>query len=474
MDDLNAYFSIIEPRLLSHVKGKPAQFIRLYLKQKYLSEEAFKERICGKKHGQSYYSTLHTRTIKILQALAIISTPKGASIVKKKYDLCQKKFAIGQKFLNQGQRSEGLRVIKKAHNLAVKYDFSHLACELSSILYRNHINYDSPSRKTEHYAEQVNYYLYNYTAEKKAEYHYFKAIGQINRSLQPELIQQTIEKVERLKGTSIRFKVYETTLKSFFGFHTGNYTLVINTCINTISFLQNKEGVYSSHNLIFSLHLGIAQMAMAQYEKAEESFTKAEKFAPVKSRNDYAVRFYKTLNAIHSGQYQRAYQLYQKNKRCRFPDIKQQFAIIEAYLYFLAHLGQLLTDKPFRLGKYLNETFKAQEDKQGDNINIIIAELLVYLVRNKGKFIDRVEAVKSYSYRHLKDKDTQRAKWFIRLLCTLPRANFHPIALKRLAKKQVDNLNNYPIRMGVNFAVEIIPFGQLLEMIMTELKQKVA
>jgi len=85
-----------------------------------------------------------------------------------------------------------------------------------------------------------------------------------------------------------------------------------------------------------------------------------------------------------------------------------------------------------------------------------------------------VEAVKSYSYRHLKDKDTQRAKWFIRLLCTLPRANFHPIALKRLAKKQVDNLNNYPMRMGVNFAVEIIPFGQLLEMIMTELKQKVA
>ncbi|MEM9824338.1 MAG: hypothetical protein AAF985_24850, partial [Bacteroidota bacterium] len=157
MDELNAYFSIIEPRLLNHVKGKPAQFIGLYLKQKYISEEAFKERICGKKQAKSYYSTLKTRTIKILQALAIISTPKGASIVKKKYDLCQKKFTIGQKFLNQGQRNEGLRIIKQAYSLAVKYDFSHLACELSSILYRSYINYDVPSPKTEQYAKQVSY-----------------------------------------------------------------------------------------------------------------------------------------------------------------------------------------------------------------------------------------------------------------------------------------------------------------------------
>ncbi|MEM9824142.1 MAG: hypothetical protein AAF985_23860, partial [Bacteroidota bacterium] len=64
MEGLKSYFSIIDSRLLRHVKGKPAWFIRLFLEQEYLSEEVFMQRICGDKHPPVYYRELKTRTIK--------------------------------------------------------------------------------------------------------------------------------------------------------------------------------------------------------------------------------------------------------------------------------------------------------------------------------------------------------------------------------------------------------------------------
>ena len=137
-------------------------------------------------------------------------------------------------------------------------------------------------------------------------------------------------------------------------------------------------------------------------------------------------------------------------------------------------MGYLQLEGRFRLGKYLNETFKAQADKQGSNISILIAELLVYLARNRGKFIDRVEAINNYSYRHLKGSDTRRAKRFIKILCTIPRANFNPIALRRIAQRQIQYLQEHPIWMGENFAIEIIPFDKLLDMVLNQLQRKVA
>lgn len=146
-----------------------------------------------------------------------------------------------------------------------------------------------------------------------------------------------------------------------------------------------------------------------------------------------------------------------------------------AYFYFLHRVGQLDAEYTrFSVGKYLNETVAIAHDKTGSNVNILIGELLVYLVKDRGRFIGRVEAVNNYSYRHLKTPATQRARWFIRMLCMIPRADFNFIRLKRIATKQLTNLENYPIHTGDNLSIEMIPFGDLLTMIEVALKKKVA
>ena len=472
MESIKTYMTIIDSNLLNQIQGKPKELVNAIKAFNFISEEPLVNKFCKGKRPRKYYFNLKSRTLKILQAFAIISDSRDASLMKRKSDLCRRNFTMAKKFLAKGERKEGLSLIKQAHSIAVEYDIAHFASETASILYHNHIYYYPSKRKAIFYAEQMQKYLKQNTAEKMAEYYYYQAISSVQGDLQPDKFKEYLIEINKLKGNGIKYYFYKHRMEVDYLLQITDYKSVITECEKALQYFKDKKGIYSSYYLFFHRTMGKVQMAIGRYETAHTSFKKAEKYVVKRSLSDYILRLYQTLNALHSKQYQEAYDLYRKNRRCRFAMVKDQFAIIEAYMCYLSHMGYLELDRIFRLGKYLNETFKAQSDKQGANITILIAELLVYLARDRGKFIDRVEAVRHYTYRHLKTKELQRAKHFIKVLCLLPRANFHPVALQRVAHTHITYLKEHPIAMGENVAVEIIPFGVLLEMIMQQLVQK--
>lgn len=268
--------------------------------------------------------------------------------------------------------------------IAETYDFSHLASELATILYHNYVYYQRNKQRAKYYAEKSLEYLNNYVAEKNAIICFWEIVmEQIHASISIDFLKMTYKKINKIKGESLQYKVYKGMTAVLYNLHAGQYKQLINTCDSTLASFNNHLGVYRSQYLFFIRNRGTAQMAIGQYAKATKSFEEAEPYAKPKPYNNYTLQFYKTLNALHAGNYELAYDLYQKNKRCRIETIRQHFAIVEAYLCFLSHAGYLHIDKTFRISKYLNDTFKAQADKKGDNINIVIAQLLIYLVRNK-------------------------------------------------------------------------------------------
>lgn len=476
MKTIKIYLKTINPHFLDHLSGNTKRFVTLLQEKNFSSEEIFAKELCGDKSTMKKYSVIKTRALKILQALAIVSNTKSGSTTKKKFDQCQKKFFIAQKLITQGERVEGLRLAKQAYQLATDYDFIHLACELASIIHHNYIYYHPNKRVAKIYAEKTEKHINDYFAEKKAEQCYFALIEKMNSTVSLSELEETIKNIHKYKGGSIKYTVYLATVYLYRDLYLGNYAGIIENCNNILQFFQNKKGVYPVHYLLFLRNRGTAQTALGRYKAAMSSFEKAEHFIKGSPYNNYLIQFYKTLNAFHAKEYQLAYDLYQKNKRCKIEPIRQQFAIVEAYLCFLIHAGYLHISKTFRIGKYLNETFKTQQDKKGDNVNIIIAELLVYLARDWGKFIDRIEAIKNYSYRHLKGEDTKRAKYFLKILCLIAhsKVNFHPVALQRKAGKYIEILTSHPVRMGENFAIEIIPFDHLLNMIIERVMRRVA
>ncbi|MEM1324023.1 MAG: hypothetical protein AAGG75_27425 [Bacteroidota bacterium] len=470
MENIRCYFSLIEPSLLQQIQGKPSEFIAMVQEQHYISEDAFAQRICDKKHQKSYYRELKFRTLNVLQDLLLLSTQRGMNLIEKKFKKCQKKFLAGHILLNNGGRKEGVRLIKQAYDIAVEYDFTHLACELSSILFHHYTYHNKNSQKAAHFERETNQFLREYTVEKKTEQHFNKVISAAHQSQKKIDVEKAIEKINQLNGKSIKHKVHKYTLIVMHRFNTGDYIQVIATCRAAYSEFRNIPGVYAAHNQFFLAKKGIAHIALSQHKEANKCFKEAAPYAKKKSFNDYLLRFYQIINYLHAGDYQEAYTLFQRSKTCKHELLQPQFLIIEAYLHFLKHCGYLQLDHIFRLGKYLNETFKAQTDKRGDNVNILIAELLILLTRDRGRFIDRIESIQRYCYTYLQGQDTRRARWFIKLLCKLPRANFNATDIQRIARKEISNLAQFPICSGSNFAVEIIPFGQLLPMVMAQLK----
>ena len=115
MEGLKSYFSGLTPALFNHVSGKPREFIDIYRAHNFLNEPAFKEHICEGKHDDSYYRKRKSNAIKIMQVLFLISNAKGGSLVKKKYDECQRFFAVGYKFITEGARIEGIRLLREAY-----------------------------------------------------------------------------------------------------------------------------------------------------------------------------------------------------------------------------------------------------------------------------------------------------------------------------------------------------------------------
>ncbi|MEO1629063.1 MAG: hypothetical protein AAFV25_28215, partial [Bacteroidota bacterium] len=209
--------------------------------------------------------------------------------------------------------------------------------------------------------------------------------------------------------------------------------------------------------------------------EAKQLLLNAEQYSPARSYNMAILRYYQAINCLHSGDYAGAYQLYRQQRHTRFEVLRRQWLVMSPYLYFLKQVNRLQTGQDrFSLGKYLNETTSMAHDKSGENINILIGELLVQMLRDRGKFIDRMEAVQMYSYRYLQGPETRRAKWFLRILCMLPRADFQPNAIRQIAKPQIDLLKQQPISMGNNLSVELIPFMDLLEMLMGQLQVRIA
>ena len=474
MNSLKSYLAMIEPRLINSISGKSKEFIKAFQDNNFLSEESFIDYVCDGKHDRRYYFNLKDKVVKTLQAFAIVSDSYSAKKTKKKLDLCRRNFIIAKKLLSKGEVEEGIRTTKLAYEIATRYSVLYIACETSSLLFHNYTFYSPSPRRAEFYARQVQKYLKDYAAEKNAEYWFYKVLVKMNGSLHSIEFDKALNSIENQPGDSLKYSVYKFMIQTHQYMYTGEYDKVINSCDEILVFLKTREGVFSSYYHFFLFNKSIAQTATKQFAAAFTSLQEAEKHAPVKSYNDYLIRLYKTINALHAGDYELAYKLYIQNRNCRFEAVKQQFAIIEAYLNFLFYMGHLNTVKRFRMGKYLNETFKAEAENQGNNINIFIAELLVYFSRNRGKFIDRIEAIENYSYKHLRGKDTTRAKRFIKILSMLPAVNFHPVALQRKAATHIQYLNNHPIRTGQNISIEIIPFELLLEMILQKLARKVA
>ena len=388
----------------------------------------------------------------------------------------RKLYHLSMHFIEQSKREVAKKMLLQSFEIATEYGFTLLAYNCATELMID-ASMNRKASKFEFYKKKKDELFADLKAEDFIQECYFRIALHVNknRGVKEDLFSEMLNKLDEYYCTSTKFVQYYYMICTFKNLNSTDYPRIKKEAGYALEILRERKGVYKSILQFFSKNKAFAHIALKENEEARQLLLEAEKYSQAYSYNLGILKYYQAINELHIGNYETVYELYRSNKKNKYETLSEQWTILGAYLYYLKRVGKLETGiDRFSIGKYLNETVGNVHDKTGNKVNILIGELLVYLVKNRGKFIDRVESINKYSYKNLKSKDTQRAKWFIRILCMLPRANFNSVKLKRIARRQIENLREHPVYLGDNLSIEIIPFEYLLETVIEQLDRKVA
>ena len=108
-------------------------------------------------------------------------------------------------------------------------------------------------------------------------------------------------------------------------------------------------------------------------------------------------------------------------------------------------------------------------DKSGQNVAILVLQLLYYLrQRNSDEALVRLERLRKYQQRHLRDASAQRSRLFLRLLRGLADAGFDPAKARKRGQATLETLVGTPPPGDAFAEVEIVPYEHLWELVLQQ------
>ncbi len=195
----------------------------------------------------------------------------------------------------------------------------------------------------------------------------------------------------------------------------------------------------------------------------------------VKGRTNYfKVMEYQIILYFHARKYEKASCVLEKAYKT--PGFSGQtlqslesWKIYDAYLYLLYEIGETAVKpdyrKGFRLHRFMNEVPRYSKDKRGANVTILVLQVLFLLQQSKqSEIVDRMEPLKTYTYRYLRKDATFRSNCFLKMLILLPACGFNKKAVLRRSAHLQKRLEDMPLSMSKqNLEAEIVPFEHLWE-----------
>jgi len=465
MDQLKYFTKVIDSNLLGGISGLSGELIQLVRSGKYDDNEDKLSSAITKGKGHQYYLNLKQRTLRILHSLFLITPPinRKESVIEK-WD-CRRKYMAAMGLIESGQRKLAWKPLIQTFRIAKESRLSELAYSsakqlmTSCALKQNRKDFD-------YYKANADKFFRDMEAEFKLRHIVYKYNIQYHQKNKPdyETICSELAELDGLNCDS------NTFLQMYYGFRItvdiqeGKYALAKMSADSAIKTLKGRRGLSGTALQVFYRNKAIAQIALKDHKGAKLSLKKSEEYSVEKSLNWHYIQYTKAVNHLHAKEYKKAHQLYRDFRKNKYEPIAELWLVMGGYLYFLREIDAFKAPfERFKVGKYLNEATSLHNDKNGAHANILIGEMLIYMVTDRNKFIERVQAINQYSYRYLKENRSKRAKWFIRLLCKVPIADFNFPKLLKKADEYIEKLNSNPIGLGDNLDLEVIPYDHIIE-----------
>ncbi|MEM1369267.1 MAG: hypothetical protein AAGG02_14925 [Cyanobacteria bacterium P01_H01_bin.15] len=369
--------------------------------------------------------------------------------------------------IGKGAQRAGIEISKRTFEDAVKHELFHIAAHLAELLAiifaesgtlpKQQRYFTKASQELTHLNSIHNQVITTYIEVRTAltgRSSYTAAVKAKLDSLSNSLSSITI----RAKKTQF----YATMVHVIRDFAHQDYARAALRCADSI---HQARGA-SQKSALIQLR-AVAAIAAGKYEMAESGLKEGLEVAGKYLTSWHILQYYRCIALFHKGDFKTASVIQQQAaKRKQTPVMIEPWAVVRAYLW-------IFCGGKFRLGKFFNETVQISKDKAGHNVNIIIADLMVSLIRDRDRFLHRIEAVQTYVYRHLKGAQHERTRAFLQLLFLAPECNFNFRLVRSRGAKHIKVLQKRSIYANHNLEIEIVPYLHLFELMIDEKRRAV-
>lgn len=478
MEHLQELTQLITPAKLRYISFVGARedkaedlyhFIRIH--EDIGNEEAKQHLFGGKKNKKNLLSRTKSKlNERLINSLLVIQHEEDNSY-KNAFINAHKELAVCRILRVEGKRKAFVQVAEKLIQKAIIHDFTEIVYALAKELRFHYSSINPKQGKAQKYGKLVQEYREFLDIEDQVEQIYCQFILQIKKrkNFNAEHIELARLRMEASMKLLEQRKTYWTVIqvsniRAFFYQMLNDHQQTAIACreaLETLKQLPYKVPDNASFSFTFKMIPG--QILTQQFEQAAKNIDSCLQRLRPGQLNWAITKQAEVISLFHQKKYEEVLAITDK-----IEEYPQDYWSKESWTIYKAY-ARILTGRPLRLGKFLNEVPQFSKDTRGMNINILIIQILEYIRRKQlSNVIDRTEALKQYIYRHLRHQDHVRSNCFIKILISLEKGYFKVPTVSKHASPQLQKLKKNPLRRSKqDFEVEIVPYEHLWNFLLT-------
>lgn len=413
----------------------------------------------------------------------LLASPTSPDDNRTAYQDCYKDFSTYKMLLMQGMRTAAIEIAQRLIPRLKKMEIHSLWHLVAQDLLFHYSNIDPDVPLMKKYRKMADKQLAIVQAESMIRNH-LSRVGYLcntRDSFTPAMVTEIkaaaaqVEPLLRLDSNHLNRLIYNIIVARYAVLYDNEN--IIKYCEEALASFPESYPNSRSSRFLFMHNKTLALAALGKLEEAKELAKETSQITLVGSFNWHLAFIKRIIICFHTGAYQEAYELYKAHKQQKKPHkaANEYWKIIQGYLHFLINAEKIepYHKERFSLAKFLNDMPVHSRDKAGQNISILIIQILIQMQRDQfGQVIDRIDSLREYARTYTRNPETKRANLFINMIIKMESAHFHRSRTESKTQKLLEKLDATPIKFGQNLAIEAIPYSVLWQEILTMLKDR--
>jgi len=399
---------------------------------------------------------------------------------------CYRDFAAGYILIGREAWKAGVHVLEQVLEQTIKYEFVELTAEIASRLRREYGRAEGSASMHERYSKIHREYEEKRRLEMLALEHFESLINYyiVRRSPNEEIHQFATTYYEELQPLTSKADTCQ------YYFHTSQIGIIkclsINNCVDALKICEETLDILSERKnanrqalvaLAAQQIACLTQLRIFENKEGDAAANYCLSLSEEGSFNWFRVLELHLHYCLFARRYDDAMALFEKaSQHPKFESlgvaVRDNWQIYGGYLHLLAALGKIDLAKveaavgTFRYARLSNEIEVLDKDKQGMNIPLIFLPVIYHLVKGTFDTADiSPESLEKYRKRYLDNDMNRRSAAFLNMLIAFAKRDYKSASAEKKIKKELELLaKEQPQVAGQTFAVEIIPYEDLWEM----------